>query len=57
MIRMLFSTMTFGTVRVECLTMMMMLIKDNDCWDGKTESLMMIMMPSGATIAGMIRKD
>ena len=57
MIRMLFSTKTFGAVRVECLTMMMMLIKDNDRRDGKTESLMMIMMPSGATIAGMRRKD
>ena len=57
MIRMLFSTMTFGKVRVACLMMMMVLIKDNDRRDGKTESLMMIMMPSGATIAGMRRKD
>ena len=29
----------------------------NDRRDGKIESLMMIMMSSGATIAGMIRKD
>ena len=30
---------------------------NDDRRDGKTESLMMIMMPSGSTIAGMIRKD